>query len=149
MFAKIMTNIIPWVYSNGDNYYRKYSGYNGGAYNYNYGHNVEPDVAWLIFVMWILLIGFLIWFLHRYWDEIVAYYYKWHERGRVKSVTVDLYGNVSNLEKMEQLTEDVNAILAGQRLPQISRAHKLSAENIIGISVIPGEFSLLYTIWYK
>ena len=149
MFAKIITNVMPWVYNRGRGYYEKYNGYGEHAYNYSYGHNPEADLMWFGLIIWFFLTAFAIWFLYTYWDEIVGYYYKWHERGKVKSVTIDVSGHVSNIEKLEQLTEDVNTILAGQKLPQISRAHKLNANNIIGISVMPGKSSLLYTIWYR
>jgi hypothetical protein len=83
------------------------------------------------------------------WDAIADAYWRFVNRHKIKSLTIKINGNAMSPHKLDKLTDDVNVILAGKKLPEILSAHNLSATDIVGMSAVPQHDCFLFTVWYK
>lgn len=120
-----------------------------GTSAYTYDPAGPSDMALFLFILWIMIILGIGFVLYQFWEDLSVYWKEFVDRNRVKTVVIEVDGHFMNMLKFDKLTEDVNGILQGQKLPQISKVKNLNAKNILGVSTTPGKNCNIFTIWYK
>ncbi len=126
-------------------YGKRYNIYNSNYKAYDW---TEAGAgSWFALIVLIALFGGATTYLC--WDLVVKHWVEFRDRKKIKTITIKINGKDMSPYKVDKLTDDVNEILMGKRLPQILETHKLSADDIISMSTVPMQDCFLFTIWYK
>lgn len=109
----------------------------------------ESASVWAYIIPAGLVVLFIAFGVYAFWDSVSGAYWRHVNRNKIKAVTIRVNGKDMSEYKFAKTTEDINAIMAGDRLPGIRRMHKLSAADIVGMSTVPQHDCFLLTVWYK
>lgn len=85
-------------------------------------------------------------------DQIIEWWRDRLGRKKVKSFVVKVKGTALTKQKFQYITDDVNRLLAGERLlgaSDLRGKKELKTRNIIGITNVPGDDCRYFIIWYK
>ena len=139
------------------------NGYNN-TYQYNPNTHIIKEI-WGIPAEWfagIFLLGlfFLIFAIYSAdWWKLQWYIYKLNRkrkkrlksgRGVIKSFIIEVTGRDMSRSKFTRLTADVNAVMAGKLIKGVGApGEALDANNIIGITDLPGAASHFFVVWYR